>query len=78
MVPAVSAPGAIDTIIMRDRHDRLHKAIDTLPPSFRVVTVLAGIEERSVKDIAVSLRVSEGTVKSRLSRSRQMLKRLLQ
>jgi RNA polymerase sigma-70 factor (ECF subfamily) len=78
IMPPASAPAGIDVLIMRDRHDRLHKAIDTLPHSFRVVTVLAGIEEYSIKDIAASLSVSEGTVKSRLCRARHMLRRLLQ
>lgn len=76
-VPSAQAAGALDGVIMRDRSDRLHKAIDTLPQPFRVVTVMAGIEECSIKDIAVSLQVSEGTVKSRLFRARQMLKRML-
>jgi RNA polymerase sigma-70 factor (ECF subfamily) len=78
MVPAVQTSGAIDSLIMRDRHDRLRKAIDTLPPRFRVVTVLAGIKEYSIKDIAASLSMSEGTVKSRLCRARRMLRKLLQ
>ena len=78
MVPSAHAVGTIDSIIMRDRSDRLHKAIDALPQPFRVVTLMAGIEEYSIKDIAATLSVSEGTVKSRLCRARQRLKRLLQ
>ena len=77
LCPAARQASVVDSVITRDRYSRLHHAIDRLPQPFRLVTVLAGIEEYSIKDVARFLRVSEGTVKSRFFRARQMLKILL-
>ena len=43
-----------------------------------MVTVLAGIEEHDIREVALLLGVPEGTVKSRLFLARQRLKELLQ
>ena len=47
-----------------------------LPEEFRVVTVLFYYEDLEVKEIAKILRLAEGTVKSRLSRAREKLRKL--
>ena len=75
--PADRQASVVDSVIRLDRYSRLHRAIAKLPQPFRLVTVLAGIEEYSIKDVARFLSVSEGTVKSRLFRARQMLRKLL-
>lgn len=48
-----------------------------LPDEFRVAVVLFYYEDLGTKDIAKLLRVSEGTVKSRLFRARERLRALL-
>ncbi len=60
-------------------HDRaaLWTAIDALPEKLRVVIVLASIEGHDVREVAVLLRIPEGTVKSRLFLARQRLKEAL-
>jgi RNA polymerase sigma-70 factor (ECF subfamily) len=61
-----------------DRTRRLWDAIDALPEKLRVVTVLAGIEEHDIREVAKLLDLPEGTVKSRLFKARQRMKEFLQ
>jgi len=49
-------------------------ALDGIPPEFRAVVLLADVQEFSYKEIAGILRVPMGTVMSRLSRGRQLLR----
>ena len=72
------SPTAADALAASERSIRLWKAIDALPDKLRVVTVLAGIEEHDIREVALLLRLPEGTVKSRLFLARQRLKELLQ
>jgi RNA polymerase sigma-70 factor, ECF subfamily len=55
----------------------LEEAIDTLPDGMREVFVLREVEGLSTSDVAASLDVSEDVVKTRLSRSRVALRRVL-
>jgi len=61
----------------RDVQDRVRRAIDTLSEDHRTVILLHHIEEMPVEEIARILSVSVGTVKSRLSRARENLRRKL-
>jgi RNA polymerase sigma-70 factor (ECF subfamily) len=56
----------------------LLRALDELPPSFRVVVQLVDVEEMSYKDAADVLDIPLGTVMSRLHRARARLRRSLQ
>ncbi|HEY75414.1 MAG TPA: sigma-70 family RNA polymerase sigma factor [Thermoflexia bacterium] len=56
----------------------LQAAISTLPPDQRVVLVLSDVEGLSYAEIAETVRVPVGTVKSRLARARARLRDLLQ
>lgn len=53
----------------------LYQAIVALPLKVRVVIVLLYIEDYSVADIAKILKIPQGTVKSRLARGRELLKK---
>lgn len=66
-----------DSMITRERADRLWAAIDTLPEKLRLVVVLAGIEGHDMKEVAALLDVPEGTVKSRLFVARKHLREQL-
>lgn len=57
---------------------RLWAALDALPFDQRTVIVLREIDGLSYEEIADSLNVAIGTVKSRLTRARQTLRRELQ
>jgi RNA polymerase sigma-70 factor (ECF subfamily) len=52
-------------------------AIDTLPIDFRMVVILADLQEFSYKEIAEILDVPVGTVMSRLFRGRKALQKVL-
>jgi RNA polymerase sigma-70 factor (ECF subfamily) len=71
-------PSPMQSVIERERAERLWRAIDALPEKLRIVIVLAAIEEHDLRQIATLLRLPEGTVKSRLFLARQRLKELLQ
>jgi RNA polymerase sigma-70 factor, ECF subfamily len=55
----------------------LESAIDTLPDGMREVFVLRDVEGLSTSEVAESLGVSEDVVKTRLSRARAALRRVL-
>jgi RNA polymerase sigma-70 factor (ECF subfamily) len=71
------ASAQLEPLLVRERSDRLWKAIDLLPEKFRTVVVLTYIEERNVADVSVLLKTSQVTVKSRLLRARRRLRALL-
>ena len=51
----------------------IENAIDELPEEFRMVLLMAVVEEMSYKEIASALSIPIGTVMSRLHRARRML-----
>ena len=53
------------------------EAIDSLPQKIRLVVIMYYIEDYSVSEIKRTLNIPEGTVKSRLSKGRKILKELL-
>jgi len=60
-----------------ERAEDIQKAISTLSAEHMTVVVMRDISGLSYEEIADSLRISVGTVKSRISRARQRLKELL-
>lgn len=60
--------------INRERSQRIDEAIAGLPDEFREVLILREMEELSYREIAEIAKVPIGTVMSRLSRARAMLK----
>lgn len=57
--------------------NRLVQALDTLPKEARAVLMLVAVEGHSYQEVADILEVPVGTVMSRLSRARQMLREKL-
>ena len=57
--------------------DRWWQAVRDLPDRQRVVVALHYLEDMSVDDVAMTLGISAGTVKTQLSRARQSLARTL-
>lgn len=53
----------------------LERLIAALPPLYREALLLRHIEGLSVEDVAVSLGIPEGTVKVRLFRARELMRR---
>ena len=57
---------------------RIQAALKKLSPELREAVILRDLEDMDYKEIAVILKIPEGTVKSRISRGRGELARLLQ
>ena len=67
------APRASATLQLRD----LERAIRLLPEEQRQVILLVGLEGMHYEEVAAVLDIPIGTVRSRLSRGREMLRRLM-
>ena len=66
----MAAPPQVDNLA-------LHEALGQLPAELRLPLVLFYLEGFTVEEIGKALRVPTGTVKSRMSRGRKLLLRLL-
>jgi RNA polymerase sigma-70 factor (ECF subfamily) len=55
----------------------VERAIDALPPPFRIVFVMRAMEQMSIEDTALQLGISPATVKTRLHRAKQQLRKAL-
>lgn len=66
-----------ETLERKEIGELLRKAIESLPFAQRSVIVLKDMEGLSYEEIALTLDIPVGTVKSRLARSRQALKQVL-
>ena len=58
--------------------DRLRRALNHLPPSYRMIVVMREIEGLSTREVASIVGVSEANVKQRLHRARLMLRKQLE
>lgn len=66
-----------ETLQQAERQQLVKTALDGLPVLYRTVLVLREIEELSYEEIAQVLGIADGTVKSRLMRGRELLRRKL-
>lgn len=62
----------------RELLEQMQKAIDELPPYHRAVIVMRELEGMSYKEMAKAMRVSKGTIMSRLHHARHKLQRALE
>jgi len=60
-----------------ERHQLVKRALASLVEPYKTVVVLREIEDMTYEEIAVLLGIAEGTVKSRLMRGRELLRRKL-
>ncbi len=67
-----------EDVIGRETYETILSAINELPEEFRIVILLRDVEEKSYQEIAEILNVPEGTVKSRIHRAREILKKKLE
>ena len=64
--------------VLHDKFDEpVQKALDTLPPEFRMVLILSDVEEFSYEEISEMMDTPIGTVRSRLHRARTMMRQKL-
>lgn len=66
-----------ESLIANERRTAVARAITSLPEKYRAAIVLRDVEGLSYDRIAVVLSLSEGTVKSRINRARNLLKEKL-
>lgn len=64
----------VPPILQELKDEEILQALETLPQTFRDVIVLSDVEEFSYKEIAAFLHIPIGTVMSRLSRGRKLLR----
>lgn len=80
VIPFPNAFGAgspeIDAARMQIR-GLIERAVDDLPPSFRMVFIMRDIEECSTEETAANLHLKPETVKTRLHRARRLLRQAL-
>lgn len=63
--------------VTADWHAAVHRLIDALPADLRQPLALSTVEEMNSREIAETMGISEGTVRTRLMRARQILKQKL-
>jgi RNA polymerase sigma-70 factor (ECF subfamily) len=75
--PADESPSAQDRLEARDRATMIRSAVARLEPTRRLTLLLREVEELSYEEIARMTGVPVGTVRSRLARAREDLRRLV-
>jgi RNA polymerase sigma-70 factor, ECF subfamily len=73
--PVSHEPSPMAGLERRDRVALLRQAMAKLPETLRTAVLMRDIQEMSYQEIADSLRLPEGTVKSRINRGRTELAR---
>jgi RNA polymerase sigma-70 factor (ECF subfamily) len=73
-----SGPAPDQTVLGGERQAMVHAALQKLSPELRETVILRDLQDLDYKEIALVLKVPEGTVKSRINRGRTELARLLQ
>lgn len=71
------APSPEERVITRQTHQQVLAAIDALPTEHRQILTLRILNDMDYRQIAAVLGIAEGTVKSRLSRARENLRKNL-
>lgn len=67
-----------ENILQKEREKVLVKALNSLPEIFREAVILCDIEGLSYEEIAATLEINLGTVKSRIARGREELRKKLE
>ncbi|MBI3304159.1 MAG: sigma-70 family RNA polymerase sigma factor [Deltaproteobacteria bacterium] len=72
--PPADTPDAPTLLESREDIQRVRRALDTLPPDWRMILILREYQDLPYEEIAGILRVPIGTVRSRLARAREQLR----
>jgi len=71
-------PSAEEQLLGRERSATVRRCVAALPPKYRGAIVMKDMEGLTFEEIAQSLDCPESTVKSRVMRAREMLRRKLE
>jgi RNA polymerase sigma-70 factor (ECF subfamily) len=74
---SVPAESPLQTVMEDETASAVRRAVEALPPLQREAVVLFEYQEMSLADIAAACDIDVGTVKSRLHRARERLRRTL-
>jgi len=66
-----------DALLLQEKRSEIERWLLRLPIHQRIAVVMRDVEGMSYEDIAEAMQVSLGTVKSRIARGREELKRRL-
>ncbi len=66
-----------DALMVREEHAEIERLLLQLPVQQRIAVAMRDIDGLSYEEIAESMKISIGTVKSRIARGRETLKRFL-
>ena len=69
-------PSAAESFAEKEKKERVRAGIARLPALFQEIIVLRYLEELSYQEIAEILKVNEGTVKSRLFKAKNLLRKI--
>jgi RNA polymerase sigma-70 factor, ECF subfamily len=75
--PVDQAPDPRDRAAARELGDQVQQAISQLSPKLRVILALRYLEDMSYEELAATLALSLGTVKSRLARAHMALENVV-
>lgn len=75
---ADKAPTQHDRAVQKEIEKMVQEALTKISPELREAVILRDLQDMDYKEIAKVLRIPEGTVKSRISRGRAELARLLE
>jgi RNA polymerase sigma-70 factor (ECF subfamily) len=67
-----------ENVLQKEREKVLSRALNSLPEIFREAVILCDIEGLSYEEIAATLEINIGTVKSRIARGREELRKKLE
>lgn len=74
---ADNGPGPSGVFEKNQLKELVKDAMDLLPPEHRQVLILRDLLDLPYKEIAHTLNVNEGTIKSRINRARESLKKII-
>ena len=70
-------PSPDQRLLTRETQEMVQKALQKLSPELREAVILRDLQDMDYREIALALKVPEGTVKSRINRGRTELARVL-
>jgi RNA polymerase sigma-70 factor (ECF subfamily) len=73
-----SQPAVMETVLQNEVHDNLWKAVNDLGEKHRIPLILFYVYDLSIKEIAETLQLKQGTVNSRLHYAIEKLRGLIQ
>jgi RNA polymerase sigma-70 factor (ECF subfamily) len=76
-LPGGGSADALTTMMGEERATTVRRMVLTLPAKYREALVVFYFEERDIAETARILKLAEGTLKARLHRGRELLKRRL-